>query len=102
MTAKQKVRDAVLALIRAQIEATDGSSPGGRNMLQLGDSAQGEGTALCFGYGYFDGDSVMIYRGDEIVLNDHPAEAGGTDWEFSPEQAADYFADQLFGPEVKP
>lgn len=100
-TAKQKVRDAVLALIRAQIEATDGSSPGGRNMLRLGDSIPGEGTTLHFGYGYFDGDSVMIYRKDEIVPCPNPTIPDRRD-EWPPEAAADYFADQLFGEEVSP
>jgi len=88
MTAKQKVRDAVLALIRAQIDATDGSNPGGRNMLYLANGPTGEQftVSLTFGYGYFDGDSVMIYRGEEMVTNPNPAK---------PDRA-----DELFGKET--
>jgi len=89
---KRTLRNAVLALIRARIEATDGEEPGRRSLLRLGDGT----VSLEFGNGYFNPGGVMVYESGEVVPNDHPADAGGTDWEWSPDQAADYFADRLF------
>ena len=90
-TARQKVRDAVLALIRAKIEATTGDGFGGRGMLYLGTGPTGRDFAvtLTFGYGYFDGDCVMIHKGEEIVPCPDNTLHPGRDQEGPPEAAAD-------------